>query len=197
MKKNKTSGWCQILYSFCFHLWPTIPCYLNNFLRNMELSTSSQFYHLSDHLKTGLLSCWASLHKIAQRNRLAVPHYICKNVLVFSVFLFVCRWDEREEGTRVPAARWGVPGIPESQVANMRKGKGDREQDIQMVTKWDGERWRLKTNTSLPAFMLSVVKSSSLPSHLSDSQMIAWTNAGFAQAVNLFFSFYTCYSFDG
>lgn len=128
---------------------------------------------------------------------LAVPHYICKNVLVFSVFLFVCRWDEREEGTRVPAARWGVPGIPESQVANMRKGKGDREQDIQMVTKWDGERWRLKTNTSLPAFMLSVVKSRSLPSHLSDSQMIAWTNAGFAQAVNLFFSFYTCYSFDG
>lgn len=37
--------------------------------------------------------------------------------------------------------------------------------------------------------MLSVVKSSSLPSHLSDSQMIAWTNAGFAQAVNLFFFF--------
>lgn len=129
---------------------------------------------------------------------LAVPHYICKNVLVFSVFLFVCRWDEREEGTRVPAARWGVPGIPESQVTNMWKGKGGREQDIQMVTKWDGERWRFKTNTSLPAFMLSVVKSSSLPSHLSDSQMIAWTNAGFAQAVNLFFPpFYTCYSFDG
>lgn len=82
---------------------------------------------------------------------LAVPHYICKNVLVFSVFLFVCRWDEREEGTRVPAARWGVPGIPESQVTNMQKGKGDREQDIQMVTKWDGERWRFKTNTS-PCF---------------------------------------------
>lgn len=117
---------------------------------------------------------------------LAVPDYICKNFLVFSVLLFVCRWDERKEGTRFPAARWGVPGIPQSQVTNMEKGKGDREQDRQMVTKWDGERWRYKTNTNLPAFMLSVVKSSSLPSHLSDSQMIAWTNAGSAQAVNFF-----------
>lgn len=179
MKKNKTSGWCQILYSFCFHLWPTIPCYLNNFLRNMELSTSSQFYHLSDHLKTGLLSCWASLHKIAQRNDLL---YHITSVKMFLFFQCSCLFVDGTNERRAHASQ-----LPESQVTNMRKGKGDREQDIQMVTKWDGERWRLKTNTSLPAFMLSVVKSSSLPSHLSDSQMIAWTTAGFAQAVNLFF----------
>lgn len=99
----------------------------------MELSTSSQFYHLSDHLKTGLLSCWASLHKIAQRNDLL---YHITSVKMFLFFQCSCLFvDGTNERRAHPAARWGVPGIPESQVTNMRKGKGDREQDIQMVTK--------------------------------------------------------------